>query len=143
MQKIVEEFHIGFTGSRYLNLVHACLIRAEKLSELLRKAKLKYPNLFLHHGDCIGGDRYADLIAKRHHIKTIIHPPALKKHRAWCTGAYFIHPMKRYLDRNKDIVNCSNILIAMPKDIENEELRSGTWSTIRYARKKGIQVVLI
>jgi hypothetical protein len=48
---------------------------------------------------------------------------------------------ERPLDRNKHIVDGCDILIACPKG--PEELRSGTWSTVRYARKKGKQVVIV
>ena len=40
-----------------------------------------------------------------------------------------------YLERNLNIIKNSSILIACPIDKNNEELRSGTWSTIRKARK--------
>lgn len=45
-----------------------------------------------------------------------------------------IHKPKLPLSRNKDIVNDSNIMIAMPFQPE-EQFRGGTWSTIRYCRK--------
>ena len=42
---------------------------------------------------------------------------------------------KSYLHRNIDIIKNSSLLIACPVDKNKEELRSGTWSTIRQARK--------
>lgn len=42
---------------------------------------------------------------------------------------------KSYLNRNKDIIDQSDFLIACPQDKEQEVLRSGTWSTIRNAKK--------
>ena len=47
-----------------------------------------------------------------------------------------------YLVRNMNIVNQSDVLIAAPKE-EVEVLRSGTWSTIRKARNKGLQVIIL
>ena len=47
-----------------------------------------------------------------------------------------------YLDRNKDIVNNCDLLIAAPKE-NTEVLRSGTWSTVRYAKQLGVTVVII
>ena len=44
------------------------------------------------------------------------------------------HP-KPYLDRNRDIVDACEVLLATPDG--PERLRSGTWSTVRYARKIG------
>ena len=51
-----------------------------------------------------------------------------------------------YLDgftetRNKDIVNSCDILIACPEN-DKEVIRSGTWSTIRYAKKINKTVLL-
>ena len=57
-------------------------------------------------------------------------------------GKNIVYDKKPYLERNKKIVNCCDILIAAPKQI-NEVLRSGTWSTIRYAKKIGIEVFII
>lgn len=41
-----------------------------------------------------------------------------------------------YLWRNHQIVDATSALIAAPFGFE-EELRSGTWATVRYARKLG------
>lgn len=47
---------------------------------------------------------------------------------------------KPNLVRNKDIVESTDVLLACPKG--PEELRSGTWSTVRLARKQGKRVVI-
>jgi hypothetical protein len=52
--------------------------------------------------------------------------------RAFCQGDVVLTP-RPYLVRNRHIVDASSVLIATPKG--DEELRSGTWSTVRYARK--------
>ena len=49
------------------------------------------------------------------------------------------YPEDEYLKRNRAIVKRSDILIATPGQRE-EILHSGTWSTVRYARKKGIPI---
>jgi hypothetical protein len=41
-----------------------------------------------------------------------------------------------------DIVVESELLIATPKEVK-EQLRSGTWATVRRARKVGIPIILI
>jgi predicted Rossmann fold nucleotide-binding protein DprA/Smf involved in DNA uptake len=46
-----------------------------------------------------------------------------------------------YLERNHAIVNESDFLIAAPDGPET--LRSGTWATVRYARKVGKRVLVI
>ncbi len=70
-----------------------------------------------------------------------IHPPSNDRVRAW-KGSPDIRAPKRYLTRNKDIVRETDILIAAPAEIE-EQIRSGTWSTVRYARKLGKPVFVI
>jgi hypothetical protein len=42
---------------------------------------------------------------------------------------------KPYLERNLNIIKYSFVLIACPIDKNKEEFRSGTWSTIRQAKK--------
>jgi predicted Rossmann fold nucleotide-binding protein DprA/Smf involved in DNA uptake len=46
------------------------------------------------------------------------------------------------LERNKDIVSESDFLIAAP-DSKKERLRSGTWATVRHARKLGKRVMIL
>jgi hypothetical protein len=52
------------------------------------------------------------------------------------------HEPKPYLARNRDILRATEMLVAAPaQDIE--QLRSGTWSTVRFARKTGRVVWVI
>lgn len=102
-----------------------------------------------HHGDCIGADKqFHDLIVSRlkncySHNALFIHPPKDNKHRAFCKEGTIL-PEKPYLERNKDIVDASSLLIAMPhKDDEINKQRSGTWSTIRYAKKQKKDIIII
>jgi hypothetical protein len=68
----------------------------------------------------------------------VIHPPAIETQRAFKTAADVRAP-KPYLDRNKEIVRETALLVAAPAEAV-EQLRSGTWSTVRYARWLGRQV---
>jgi len=91
--------------------------------------------LALHHGDCIGADAQAHEIAKQVHARIVIHPPMNTKSRAFCQGADEVYIPKPYLVRNLVIARLgTDGLIATPSS-ESEIVRSGTWSTIRYARK--------
>lgn len=92
----------------------------------------------LHHGDCIGADEEAHQLTA---LYTVIHPPENPAMRAWCTGDETRHP-RPYKDRNYDIVDDTDVLIATPSH-PNEILQSGTWQTIRHARKTGKPVVVI
>ena len=101
-----------------------------------------------HHGDCIGADAQFHLFCLDMKIPIVIHPPDDKRKRAFCfaehgrEGLGTSLPCKPYLARNRDIVNTCDILIACPKNKE-EELRSGTWATIRHAKKsmKGLCLI--
>lgn len=70
-------------------------------------------------------------------MRVIIHPPIDPKKRAW-KNASMIMPEKDYMTRNQDIVNAVEVLIACPGEM-TEQLRSGTWSTIRKGIKKESQ----
>ena len=124
---------IGFTGSR------SGMSDQQKESFLQVVKDLEKISTF-RHGDCIGSDADAHKIMKNRNCHIIGHPPSYKKYRAFCDCDIFLNS-KAYLDRNKDIVNSSEILIATPAGIE--KLRSGTWSTVRYARKKARPIYII
>ncbi len=87
-----------------------------------------------HHGDCIGADQQAGDLAKLHGCNwLVIHPPTQSKYRAYCAGDVML-PEKPYIVRDHDIVDACQMMLATPKGFK-EELRSGTWATIRYSKK--------
>lgn len=96
----------------------------------------------LHHGDCIGADCEAHCIALKMGYTIALHPPVNDAKRAFCEGACVQFQKKEYLKRNRDIVDICEMLIACPKE-RDEKLRSGTWSTVRYAIAKNVPVILI
>lgn len=95
-----------------------------------------------HHGDCIGADKDAHDIAISLGISIVIHPPLNPVKRAFCSGAIRVLDKKPYLDRNKEIVRDTDILMATPGEVE-EQLRSGTWSTIRFASRQNKALFVI
>jgi hypothetical protein len=126
---------IGFTGTQ----IGLTLKQKKSLHNAL--TKLRKVEFKFRHGDCIGSDAEASLIAKDLNYKITLHPPINNKKRAFCEADEIL-PAKDYLDRNHDIVNCSRVVLGCPKE-PNEILRSGTWSTIRYARKIGRDLIII
>ena len=139
-------YHVGFTGCR----TGAPGRNWEKmLASLLRRIRWRLGDICLidlvfHHGDCIGSDAKAHKVADSTGCRIVIHPPENPKSRAYCsTATASVRAPKTYLQRNHDIVDSSKILIAVPKDPNREVLRSGTWATIRYARKKGVPVYML
>jgi hypothetical protein len=95
----------------------------------------------LHHGDCYGADLQANDLAVHYDMRIILHPPDDPKGRAFC-ASHESREQKPYLDRNHDIVDETDILIACPNTTK-EVQRSGTWATIRYAERKKKDILLI
>ena len=105
----------------------------------------KHRPMHVHHGDCINSDKYFHEVAQEWHdafkVPIIhVHPPTIDKKRAFCVGDVNYNAAP-YLKRNRHIVSMSDALLATPHG--PEEVRSGTWATIRYARKKGIPIYII
>jgi hypothetical protein len=95
----------------------------------------------VHHGDCIGADEEFHEIARGLGMTVELHPPSNPAKRAFCK-ADTKWPEYEYLTRNKHIVDSSHILIATPQT-KTEVQRSGTWSTVRYARKQHKRIFII
>lgn len=120
---------IGFTGTREIDLPIAQ--RSALITMLDRWKGAKE----FHHGDCKGADEFAAWAAYFRLIPIVVHPPSIHNERIFWppSRSLRIEPTKPSLKRNHDIVEATDILIAMPKT-RHEEL-SGTWATVRYARK--------
>lgn len=118
---------IGFTGTQRGMTQE----QADKVAELLVQASEKY-SVTGHHGDCIGADHDFHKMLRLQGHRVWLHPPDNPDKRAFCDYDDLSAEIP-YLDRNKEIVNSSKTLIATPGE-HDEIVRSGTWSTIRYAR---------
>lgn len=127
---------LGFTGSSKNKTPSAKQLDAVKrlVSELSPK--------HAHHGDCINSDAAFHQIARRAGCIMHGHPPINPKKRAFCEFDV-LYTEKEYLKRNKDIVFFSDVLIATPNGYIEQDIGSGTWATIRYARKKGIPIYIV
>lgn len=125
---------VGFTGTR------------EGMTPQQKDAfrsRVTHPTEF-HHGCCVGADEDAAQIVYGLACPRVVgHPPtrtALVSEYALGFNHENYDPMP-YLDRNRRIVDACEVLVACPKG--PEEMRSGTWATVRYARKQGKQIVII
>jgi hypothetical protein len=94
------------------------------------------------HGDCVNADCDAHVIVRRvlPNIPIHGHPPIKDAKRAWCSFDSKSEP-RQYLDRNRDIASECDELLAMPKDMAEQE-RGGTWYTVRQARRLGRPVTI-
>lgn len=128
---------VGFTGTRTGMTRH----QHDTVTTLLER--LSQTNAVTH-GDCLGADAEFDAIAAKLGIIRIARPGRDKHgespYRAYC-DAEIVAPTLTYQGRNRVIVATSYLLIACPKG--EMELRSGTWSTIRYAESRNSPVALI
>lgn len=123
--------HIGFTGTQR-GLTAA---QRERIGSLFSQSR--DPSLVtFHHGDCIGADLEAATLAHAFGFTVHGHRCDIDAQRANFHGNAVTHLAKPPLDRNRDIVDASDLLIACPK-VGGEYRRSGTWATVRYARTKG------
>lgn len=132
---------IGFTGTRE-GLTEE---QREEVTKLLVSHCPDDPQEAMsqfHHGDCIGADYEAAQIAQEMGYHVVGHPPVNTKARAFFESDNE-RPPKGYLARNEDIVIFSEILIACPKSIVEEIKGSGTWWTVRCARKAGKPIYLV
>lgn len=119
---------VGFTGTRK-GLTDR---QAKRLFVALSVFKKRFNLTEVRHGDCIGADAHFAGIASGLGLLVVSHPPIKHDLRAF-KGDKFLSP-KPYLERNRDIVDNSDFMIACPSE-RKEELRSGTWYTIRYTKK--------
>lgn len=129
---------IGFSGTQHGMTHYQKLALVDQLARHFEDGKL---NEF-HHGDCIGADWEAGLLARAMGYQIVLHPPKNPNKRAWSEGATFTHPPKEYHHRNHDIVNDADVMLFGPEQA-TEQLRSGTWSTYRYAKGQGKPCIVI
>lgn len=94
-----------------------------------------------HHGDDAGADTEFHNLCRDLGWRVVLHPPSNPRRRGFCQ-ADESRPTKPYLDRNDDIVAESQAMFAAPLTMA-EELRSGTWATIRRARKAGRPLIIV
>lgn len=104
------------------------------ITKMLPALFTRYGKIF-RHGDCIGVDSDVATIVESNHndVEIFNHPPLNPKYRAYHLAGKIL-PEKAYLIRDHEMVDLSDFTIGVPKAM-HEELRSGTWATIRYARK--------
>lgn len=124
---ILPNVSLGFTGTRW----GMGDLRVPIVSYLIEKLN----PAVAHHGLCKGSDtEFHHLVRKVTNARIVGHPPIRKGTYVYSECDEYWED-KEYIDRDKDIVDESDILIATPNTVQ-EVLRSGTWTTVRYARKR-------
>lgn len=133
--------NIGFTGTQQ------GMTKAQKDAVFREFLGLDDDPVEVHHGMCVGADEEFEEIVgtvpwKEGRPLIIGHPGVVNgfpKKRSLKSRPDFVVPAKEMLDRNRDIVVVTDELWATPGGF-TEELRSGTWSTIRRALRAGKKI---
>lgn len=117
---------LGFTGTRHM----PTQTQQAFIQRNIRDADE------LHHGACIGSDAVAHIFGLLYGLRITVHPPedtklidvkaAMPLNRDLIT----VLPAKPYHDRDRDISDASDTLIATPDGPRRPH--SGTWYTIDY-----------
>ena len=127
---------VGFTGTQKGMTVEQRVAVCELLEGVPASAKI------LHEGDCIGADVECCRIAKALGFRIVCHPPLDSSKRAFFP-ADETWARREYMERNQDIAKeARRFLIATPCTVE-ENLRSGTWSTVRRARRFQRKIIIV
>lgn len=139
-----ERSGIGFTGTRKINSNQRAVLG--KIADALLVSG--FVDNSLSHGNCRGADE-----AMHFAIMCLVYPWHVKIHPGpesqWdagqlpCATPHALTSCERrpYLERNKAIIDASQLCLAVVDGPERK--RSGTWSTVRYARKTGTPVVIL
>jgi hypothetical protein len=95
-----------------------------------------------HHCDSEGSDIQAHHIFRRadRYLMIAAHPPATS-HRAYCNADHF-YPQAGYITSKKNMVDATDMLIACPYTTQ-ENTKGVTWITVRYARLKAKNCLII
>lgn len=113
--------------------------QVDTLCECLRELQPK----ICRHGDCVGADKnFHDLVRLLlPSAGILIYPSNILGLRAYCGGDVILKTADP-LDRNRSMVDASEYVVACPGE-RMEQQRSGTWSTIRYAKKSNKNMTVV
>jgi len=125
---------IGITGTRSAITIP----QGRALFDLLRQMRTRF--LWMNHGDCVGVDEVVSQWWSIESGRLRAHDPDIDALRAFVTSDERMPPLP-YLARNRAIVDTSRALVAVPNGPERE--RSGTWATVRYARRLGKPLAIV
>lgn len=142
----------GFTGTQ-VGATRAQLARLADGLAWLARTLGQYDDgageIEFGHGVCIGADdNAATLASSLDCVRSIREFPPTNTSKMASVQYHPDVPVFReapaaYLARNQAIVRWCVCLFATPEQQEGEVLRSGTWSTVRFARRIGREVFVI
>jgi hypothetical protein len=132
---------VGFTGTR----AGMTIVQMSAFFDLYRATGASE----WHDGDCVGADDQAhrmvhgDRLISGSRVPVMHgHPCNIDSQRAF--NEFDVeHDVKAPLVRNRDIVDCSDVIYAAPKEYDEQMHGSGTWATMRYAVRRQKKLVAI
>lgn len=140
---------ISFTGTREG--------MTPKQLEVVRAIILERKPDCVSHGDCIGSDEQFHELAVLAGVNGVIIRPGLNWRGESPTRAHchlrdinrrmdvklHVHEPEQYLARDRKIVLDGGLLLATPEGFEEQKRGSGTWATVRTARRlyKPVQII--
>lgn len=128
---------IAFTGSQE-GMTNAQNFKLATVLNVLRAVD----DSFIH-GDCIGCDALAHDIAAHFDYRIYIRPCTIRSKRAFRKDKVFhLYTPEDPMKRNTKIVEDGRMLVATPRQFK-EVTKSGTWATIRRARRIGRPILYI
>ena len=133
-------FRIGFTGTRKGLTPDQVAALSLELKEQLEK----HPGheIQVHHGDAIGADQQFHDACRVMGFRIVIHPATNQRERAFCKGATDVRPPTDFASQSDAILTATQLLIAAPDGMKERARGSGTWMTVRKARKAGKTIVI-
>lgn len=134
--------HYGFTGTQRGMTILQINTVTKLIEGLINKSDTQ---MIFHHGDCVGADEQAHAIAFERGVLIHVHPPTKRHKRAFTKGWTWCEPPAEYMVRNRVIVQYGLDGLIAVSETMYEQVRSGTWATVRYARllkRKPIWIVL-
>lgn len=135
--KPAELFCVGFTGTRDG-------MTAKQKAVVLAALITLHPT-HARHGLCVGADENFHNLCRELGIYIIGHP-GVDDHgkspfRAHC-DVDEMEPELPYHERNDNIIDGCDVLMVTPIGFE-EQIRSGTWSTVRKARERKRTIFMV
>lgn len=129
---------IGFTGSR-------TGLSSQQRTALLRVLMDLAPDkIEVHHGMCVGADQDFNSLVRNQYAseeRLIVGHPPINNRYLGDMHVDVLRDVKEYMERNRDIVKETVLLIACPNAPERQ--RSGTWATVRFARSTNKRIITV
>lgn len=130
---------VGFTGTRG----DLPFVQFDALIDVLAELDTDDTVETFHFGVCVGSDIAAAQVARNMGWRVHGWPPINQKFRAPLDRRGVNHAPMGYAQRNLMIVQHADTMLACPAGPEEAWPRSGTWQTVRIARRLAVPTLII